>query len=471
MASTSTTALITLALAAGLASVAVAGPDKQRPVRADRAAPAAVAAPTDAPKPPAELLKKTQPPELKDNPARKEIKAVEDLIYQMEKPGATLWYFLDDLEGRRTRDVDYVARQLADLDGKLAALRAASPGWGKLADYDARIAHLRRAHAAQRAYYGAVADAREAAADAAEAAADAAWASKRATDDGIPHAFHRASVGRIVFAGRDLDPADGSPPAVTKVAVEAPLFARAYFAESPWNTLHTAGVDCSDGSSRDGNLRTTITVNGGEERAFGTLGLDEASFRQRTSVAGSKHGSFTAGGAFTSRDDEGRATFTWITSIVPALREGDNQVRLKMYAWCPTATWAGVPIAEGTLTVTATRAGLEAVAKRASFTMSPSVHRAAALAAVRRKLTTHFGGRDYDLLDLRSASEWRPVRHPDNGAILHRALEAVALLRKRGTVGCELASVELQEPYDGRGYGPALDLGFASLRPFPCTIR
>jgi len=425
-----------------------------------------------APRPP-EQIKKTQINELKDNPAKKEIRALEDQIYTMEKPGSTVWQFLDDPTGAGYRTIGYVSTQIEKLEAALAAVRAANASWAKLPDYDRRVTYLKRAAAAHAAHYAAVDAAKQGAADQAEADAAAAWAAKRVKDEGPRHDLHKRSAGKILFAAAAIDPGDGAPPVLGAAPVDAPLFARGYFAESAWNTLHTAGVDCGSAPATLESylLYTRYQVNGEATFEFGAMKLDKPTFQTTTSTPLSKHGSFTVGGAFATRDDEGMGTFRWITSVAPKLRVGDNKVKLELHAWCYGAPHGGALIASGEITITATKDSLEALAKRASFKMAPSVHSKQQMAGVLAKVTRHYEGRGQDVLDFRTASEWQPVRHELSGAILHRAANAVAVLRKRGTIECTAASLVLEEPYDGTRYGPALNFGFASERPFPCQPR
>jgi hypothetical protein len=58
-----------------------------------------------------------------------------------------------------------------------------------------------------------------------------------------------------------------------------------------------------------------------------------------------------------------------------------------------------------------------------------------------------------------------------SGVILHRAANAVVVLRKRGTTKCEIVSLVLEEPYDGKSYGPALNFGMSLFRPFVCQPK
>lgn len=460
--------LVVFSLATLGAEVASAQPrSKQRPVSTDKVT---VTPDANAPRAPAEQIKKTQINELKDNPAKKEIKALEDQIYTLEKPSATLWRFHDDARGAQARDVGYVAGQIEKLDAALAAVRAANSTWAKLGDYDQRVAYLKRAAAAQKAHYGSLDTAKADAVATGEREAATAWAAKRVTDEGQLHDLHKKSVGKILFATTEIAEGDPKAAVLAKVAADSPLFARGYFAESPWNTLHTAGIDCGSAPSslEAFTLFTRYQVNGEGTFEFGGMKRDKATFQTKTSSALSKHGSFTVGGAFATKDDEGMGTFRWITSVVPKLREGDNKVKLEIFAWCYRSKPGGTLIASGEITVTATKASLAAVAKRATFKMSPSVHTKAQLTGLHAKMTRHYEGRGYELIDFRTASEWQPVRHEVSGAILHRAAEAVAVFRKKGTVECQLASIVLQEPYDGKTYGPALNFGGVVDRPFVC---
>jgi hypothetical protein len=54
--------------------------------------------------------------------------------------------------------------------------------------------------------------------------------------------------------------------------------------------------------------------------------------------------------------------------------------------------------------------------------------------------------------------------------VLSRDAAAVIVLRHKQHGHCELVSVLLTEPFDGRTYGPP-DWGFAEPRPFVCNLQ
>lgn len=462
-----------------LASGAIAQPDrgddKRRAREGLRGEGATVVAAVDAkaPRPP-EQLKKTQIIELKDNPAKKEIRALEDLIYTMEKPLATIWQWLDAPGQLQERDIKYVERQIAELDEKLAAVRAANPTWTRLAEYDTRVAHLKKAAAAQRGHADATLVAQAQANDAADAAASAAWAAKRVTDNGFANDLHKSIAGQILFATNELGDAESNASAfASSVNADDPLFVRAYLKESPWNALHTANVDCSaaPASLERWELRTFYTVNGGDEYQFGMMSIDKAAFQKKTQFAGSKHGSYTQGGAFAKRDDEDKATFRWIAAVAGHFKEGDNKVRLEMRAFCYGASASGVEIASGEITVKATAATLAALANRASFQMADSSHGKAELAPMREKLQRHYAATGWELIDLRTAGDWQVARNQLSGIILHREVPAVVVLRRKQSEHCELVSVMLEQPHDGSKFTSTLNMGMEMFRPFVCNFK
>jgi hypothetical protein len=47
----------------------------------------------------------------------------------------------------------------------------------------------------------------------------------------------------------------------------------------------------------------------------------------------------------------------------------------------------------------------------------------------------------------------------------------VAIVKKKGTNRCTLMSVMVSEPFDGRTYGPALNLDREFPRPFVCNPK
>lgn len=419
------------------------------------------------PRPPAksEQLAKTPINDIAKHAAKKSIRALEDLVYSMEKDTSTIWNYLNggSMSVAELRRVD---EQIAKLETALAEIKRADPGWHRIAEYERRLNHLKAAAAEGRGQRDAAIAADTKAKDDAARAADAAWQAKRVKDDGIATELHRANVGKVVFAASDID---GKAAPVTKVAVDAPLFGRGFFAESPWNALHTAKVDCGEAAAnlQKFTIESRFKVNGGEWMKFGSIGMEPAAFKTQTSVAVSKHGSLTAGGTFKPGDDEWRGTFRWITSVAPELVVGDNTVTFEMAAWCYGAP-SEVTIASSTLTVTATKAQLVALAKRIAVPLYPSVHSAAALAPYKPKLQKMYADRGYEILDVRTASEWKPVRHPVSGVIIAREATAAIHHRTKGTIKCGLLSLVLSEPYDGKKYGPALDVHSTTNRPFAC---
>lgn len=440
---------------------------KQRPVRTP-AVQVDVAAPDDAPTPPTDALKKTQPPEYGKQPGKAEIRAIENLIYTMERPGATIWGWRDDPSGKRARDIDFVAKQLAELDAGMAALASKQPDWKRRDEYAKRTAYLARAHAAQRAHYGAVDTARDQAVAAAEAAAAAEWAAKRTVDDGVVGPLHTAAVGKVVFSTAALTAASKPSQAVTETTATAPLFVRAYVAQSPWNLLHADGVDCGRVEHGDFWIKTMVQVGTSPEQKLEARVIDRAAFQKRTALELTGAASLTAGGTF-GNADEPTAPFAWLARVAGELKPGRNTVTLITYAGCP-AGQAGVEIARGSLTVTATAASLAELAGRGAFKMSPSVHPAKALTKIDDTLRKRYAA-DYEVLDLRSAGEWQPRRN-DLGIVLARVMPLVVVLRKRANPNaCTIMSVEISEPFDGRSYGPALNLDSEFPRPFVCNPR
>ncbi len=163
----------------------------------------------------------------------------------MERPNATVWSFLGDETGVHKRELNYVAGQIKDLLEAQAAAQKADSAWPKHSDYAKRVAYLQKAHEAQKAHYGELATAKVEAAKATEAKLDAEWAAKRAVDDGTPTSLHQASVGKILFSTKETTAKENASSAFTaSVVVEAPLFGRAFLAQSPWNAMHAANVDC-----------------------------------------------------------------------------------------------------------------------------------------------------------------------------------------------------------------------------------
>lgn len=206
--------------------------DRRPPVRPGTAQ-VDVAVPADTPRAPADRLTKTPLGEYTRAPARPEIKRVEEAIYMLEKPSGTVWQLDADPAGQGARDVAFMAKQLDELTAAIAAVRAKQADWKRLAEYDQRLAYLRRAAAAQAAHYGAVTAARAQAVADADAAADAAWAARRVKDDGVAGPLHAAAVGKVVLARAPFAAATAASAAVTEVDVRDPLFLRAFVAQSP----------------------------------------------------------------------------------------------------------------------------------------------------------------------------------------------------------------------------------------------
>lgn len=462
----------TLAILGCLALVGAAhaeqprGRDRRPPPRPG-SVDADVPVPADTPRAPTDRLTKTPLAEYSKAPARPEIKRVEEAIYMLEKPSGTVWQLDADPAGQGARDVAFIAKQLDELAATLAAVRAKQGDWKRLAEYEQRLAYLRRAAAAQAAHYGAVTTAREQAMADAEAAADAAWAAKRAKDDGVVGPLHAASVGKVVFARAPITAATAAAAATTEVDVRDPLYLRAFVAQSPWNALHDAGVDCGREPSLEKFwITTTVAVNGGPAFDLETVAPDRATFQARTALDLTTGGAVTAGGTF-GNDDEARGQMGWLTRVVGALAPGRNTVKLATRAGCYGSAWDGVALAEAELTIVATAATLAEVSKRGVFKMTPSSQKPAALAKARAKVVAAYA--DHELLDYRSVGDWQ-LRRNDLGVVLARELQTVALLRRRGTSSCQLASVVMTEAFDGRRYAPVA-VGKTYDRPFVCNVK
>ena len=67
----------------------------------------------------------------------------------------------------------------------------------------------------------------------------------------------------LVFAAGAFTRTTTAGQLVTSLDAAAPLHARAYLAESPWNALHTAGVACDEGRERYW-LTTHVTIGYGD---------------------------------------------------------------------------------------------------------------------------------------------------------------------------------------------------------------
>lgn len=447
-------------------------PSKDRSPHAAAARGVTVAAPADAPSPPADAdkLKKTQPGEMSKLPEKKEIKAVEDPIYSMEKPTATIWAWKEDPAGNSGRDVAYVEREMAKLVAAFTALKEKSPAWPRLGEYEKRIAHLQKAQAAQQRHYGAVTQAKSDAVDAAAAAAEAAFMAKRVTDDGQPNDFHKKMAGKFAFAAASIGAGDAAGSgAVTSVEAAAPLHARVYLKESPWNAVHSdLRMDCSehaDSSIAEFWIRHWASVNGGAEFELETTKLTKEQFQKRTSFELTAKGSLTAGGTYANADEK-TAPFAWLARVVPQLRPGANSVKFASRVFCYGMSHVGHTVAAGELTVNATAKSLDELTARGHSKLTESVHSKADLAKIREKITKHYAA-EWDLLEFRTAGEWQPHRN-DLGIVLARRAPSVALMKKKDGRECVLVSIMLEEPFDGRTYGPALNFAFASPRPFVC---
>ena len=431
-----------------------------------------VRAPADAPSPPAQPIKKSQAKETSKHPARREIKVVEDAIYTMEKPRATVWAWKEDPGGDGTRDMRYVERAMEELRAAMAALKAAAPDWPRLAEYEQRITHLEAAAAAQRRHYGAVAKAKEDAAAAAAAADQAAWEAKRSPDEGTRSGFHQQAAGTIVFGKAPVD--DQGTGALTATDVAAPLHVRAFLSASPWNLLHTAGIDCSTATTPDRAsledywIRTWVQINGGDPVELETLDLSRADFQRKTTSPLTMVGSLTKGGTY-GNPDEPKMAMAWLAKVAATLKPGANKVVLEARAWCYGAPHTGVPIARGELAIQASEAQLTEVGKRATFTLAPSVHPAAKLTRWRDALAKRYAA-EWTVLELRTAGEFKLQRN-DLGVVLSRDAPAIALIKRKGRQECQLVSVILSEPFDGRTYGPQLELAYVNPRPFVCQYK
>lgn len=434
------------------------------------AAPAAgaVAVPKDAPSLPAAPYKKTQPNELRDTPAKKPIRALEDLFYIMHKHDARIWVWRVSVDagyppGDGSDEIAYVDKQMAKAQTLLAEIAQLDPSWPRTAEYQTTVAYLQRVQAAQRAYYGAVVQAQEAAAVAAEQATAAAWQAKRKPDAGVVGALHAASVGKLVFASQAI--ADGAPTA-TAFAVDAPLYAAAYFKESPWNALHTAGVDCADAPDtlKSFQLRAYFQITGGERFLLETEKFDEATFGRMTSWRLGEGKDVTVGGAFRNGDEEG-LRFRWIARVVGGLAPGANGVAFDVRAWCYGAPHDGVPVASASLTLKGDEKALAAVQKRARFTLAPSQHQGGALGPFRAVIDAAYRNR-LRVLEFRTGGQWSLVRNP-LGVVLRRTMPTVVLAQRKDRPACELVSVELAQEFDGQSYGPTR-ISYESARPFVC---
>ncbi len=448
--------------------------DKERGNQAQAAAQAVkIVTAADAPRPPETPLRKSQQPDLKSTAAKREITTLETRIFQMEKPSATLWSFIDDEKGEHQREIGYVAKQISELDELLHALEAADPAWSRLPEYRTRIAYLQKAHAAQKAHYGTLAGAREAAIAGAEKQAAADWAAKHVVDDGMPTKVHKGAAGKILLANGNIAASDeDSAKFVTSVNVDAPLFGRAYLAESPWNTMHGAKIDCGDAPEKiqQFSLITYYSVNGAEDRKLEEQFVDKAAFQRQTTFALTNAGSLSAGGDYQNAD-EGKAPFAWLTGVVGGFKAGSNTVKMTMYAWCYDAgSRGGKPVASAEVTVVATEPTLTAVAQRGRFKLTASTYTGAELSNYRGQIAKAYAA-NATALDVRVQSQWTIVRN-SFGVILERTANAVTVLRtKAAPWRCEMVSIVMREVFDGRQYGPHTKLEQVGVRPFVCNVK
>ncbi len=197
--------------------------------------------------------------------------------------------------------------------------------------------------------------------------------------------------------------------------------------------------------------------------------LDRAAMQTKTTSTLTEGGSLTKGGAY-GNSDEKLMPFRWLTRVAAKLEPGSNKVKLESFVWCAGATYAGKSIASGEVTIRATAAQLAEVGRRGTFKLTASTHPKAKLARWQTAMTKHYGGK-WDLLDLRTAGEWELRRDEKTSVVLSRDAPAVVVLRNKADAYCELVSVVLSEPFDGRTYGPQVEWGFEMPRPFVCNVQ
>lgn len=424
--------------------------------------------PADAPKPiaDADKMKKTPLGELSKHAGKKLVTNIENFIYSQERLQSK--YPIESTSPSQQKGLEGIMANIREMRSSVDELAQLDAAWSRLGEYRNRLAGIEKWTQAQLAFIGATAAAKTEAVTAKRAELQADWDKKRVVDEGPLHALHKDNIGKILFSTKEIAAETNDAKAfVASTTPEAPLFMRAYLAESPWNLLHRANVDCGAVPEiKRFALRTFYTVNGGTELELENLAVDEAAFSKKTSFAPTKSGSLTAGGSYTN-ETEATAPFAWLAGVVGGLKPGDNTVKLEMRVFCEGAE-APHPVANGELTIKATAANLAAAVKRGSFKMTPSIHDKAALAGLSSKVSKRYAGQ-FQMLDFRTANDWK-VNRNSLGVILSRSLKATALMKDKTKPGCTMYSLELVEPWAGNHYG-ATEFSGEFARPFVCSAK
>lgn len=278
-------------------------------------------------------------------------------------------------------------------------------------------------------------------------------------DQGMLGDLHKSNVGGIVFATREIPKDAGeSFPNTTEVALGESVWARAYFAKSPYNTYAAKGTACP--FERKWELR--VRVDGSEPTA-----IDEDKWKpndwdvKTTLIPRSSEEKFLWGEKKVSFPSDMKVLDMKFAQLLHSLTNGEHDLSFEVRVTCKTSKEAekasGKTIAKGLLKVKVDDEGRKKLADSVGpYLVDNALTDDAELTRLRKAATKAFGdSKDAKLTEFRVIEPAFRVKRNDAGVPKYRQILAVSVLDKGGGK-CEAVLQEIkEEALGGSSYGPS----------------
>lgn len=291
-------------------------------------------------------------------------------------------------------------------------------------------------------------------------------------DQGILGDLHKANIGSLVFATREIPMrSDESFPNTTEVSLADSVWARAYFAKSPANTYAVKGKECP--VAREWKLR--VRVDGGEPVVLdGDKWKDKDWDSKTTLIPRSVEDKWLWGERKVSYPAEAQTADMKLALIFHGLANGDHDLAFDLRVSCKETAddkESSKTLAKGLLKVKIDDEGKKKLADKVGpYIAANAMVDEAEVTRLRKAATKQFA--DGKLVEFRVLEEdWRLKRN-DAGVPRHRQILAAVVLDRLGK--CEVFGTEIkEEAMGGSSFGastfadPAPEKDLKKM-PIPC---
>lgn len=278
-------------------------------------------------------------------------------------------------------------------------------------------------------------------------------------DQGMLGDLHKSNVGGIVFATREIPKDAGeSFPNTTEVALGESVWARAYFAKSPYNTYAAKSQSCP--FERRWELR--VRVDGSEATV-----IDEDKWKpndwdvKTTLIPRSSEEKFLWGEKKMSFPSDMKMLDMKFAQMLHSLTNGEHDLSFDVRVTCKASKEdekvSGKTIAKGLLKVKVDDDGRKKLAETVGpYLVDNALTDDAEVTRLRKAASKAFGeSKDNKLLEFRVIEPAFRVKRNDAGVPKYRQILAVGVLDKGGNK-CEAVLQEIkEEALGGSSYGPS----------------